>query len=277
MNKSQTLLRIKEEQRRWADARNIKREGDSVVVLENNLYQSLTPQTRAQYEGGDGDELGQDGKRGKLFALRSSSALVCNVFDYWQGRVLAPALNALQISEEANELAFEQKFKTGLGGKSPNLDVVFRRKDTSGHVTAIESKFSEPYDERDKKGFVSSYFEKRGLWDDLPLCRGLADLINNGQQFTCLNATQLLKHILGLCRNHKQDGFTLLYLWYDVRGSDAAETHRKEIEKFRQIVSCEVSFRSMTYQELFGRLLPLVRGTDYSEYLRLRYFSDCSE
>lgn len=272
MNKPQTLLRIKEEQRRWADARNIKRDGDSVVVLENNLYQSLTPQTRAQYERGDGDELGQDGKRGKLFALRSSSALVCNVFDYWQGRALAPALNALQISEEADELAFEQKFRTGLGGKSPNLDVVFRRKDTSGHVTAIESKFTEPYDEREKKGFVSSYFEKRGLWDGLPLCRGLADLINSDQQFTCLNATQLLKHILGLYRNHKQDGFTLLYLWYDVRGSDAAETHRKEIEKFRQIVSCEISFRSMTYQELFARLLPLVRGTDYAEYLRSRYF-----
>jgi len=86
MDKSHTLLRIKEQQRRWADARNIQRDGDSVVTLEFNLYQPLTPLTRAEYERGDGDELGRDERRGKMFALRSSSALVCNVFDYWRGR-----------------------------------------------------------------------------------------------------------------------------------------------------------------------------------------------
>src|ERR1700722_12158474 len=110
MNRTQTLLQIKEEQRRWADARKIERQGDSVLVLENNLYQPLTPRTRAQYERGDGDELGKDGKRGKMFSLRSSSALVCNVFDYWQGHALAPVLEALQITEQANEIALEQKF-----------------------------------------------------------------------------------------------------------------------------------------------------------------------
>ncbi len=272
MNKSQTLLRIKEAQRRWADGHNVKREGNSVVVLENNLYQPLTPETRAQYESGDGDELGKDGKRGKMFALRSSSALVCNVFDYWRGRALTPVLKALQIPEEANEIALEQKFNTGLGGNPPNLDVVFRRKDASGHVAAIESKFAEPYDDRQHKGFAASYFEKRGLWDDLRTCRDLANLINGGEQFTCLDAAQLLKHILGLRRNQKQHGFTLLYLWYDVRDSDAAETHRKEIERFQEIVSCEVSFRSTTHQELFAGLLPHIRGTDYAEYLGSRYF-----
>lgn len=272
MNKSETLLRIKEAQRRWADAHNVKRNGDSVVVLGNNLYQPLTPQTQAQYESGDGDELGQNGKRGKMFSLRSSSALVCNVFDYWQDRALAPIRKALQITEEANEIAFEQKFKTGLGGNPPNLDVVFRRENAGGHVTAIESKFAEPYDDREHKGFAASYFETRGLWDDLPTCRDLANLINCGEQFASIDAAQLLKHILGLRRNQKQHSFTLLYLWYDVRDSDAAETHRKEIERFQKIVSCEVSFRSMTHQELFAGLLPHIRSTDYADYLGSRYF-----
>ncbi len=272
MNKSQTLSRIKESQRRWADANIVVKDRDSVVRLENNLYQPLTPQTRAQYERGDGGELGRDGKRGKMFALRSSSALVCNVFDYWQGRALAPVLEALQIAEEANEIAFEQKFKTGLGGNPPNLDVVFRRKNANGHVTAIESKFAEPYDDREHKGFVSSYFETSGLWDDLPLCCGLAELIKEGKQFTCLDAAQLLKHILALRRTHKEQGFTLLYLWYDIRDSDAADVHRKEIENFHQLVCREVSFRSMTYQELFAALLPHIKGADYAEYLGSRYF-----
>jgi hypothetical protein len=274
MNKSQTLLWIKEAQLRWADAHIVELDRDSVVRLENNLYQPLTPQTRSQFERGDGGELGRNGKRGKMFSLRSSSALVCNVFDYWQERALAPLLGALQITEEANDLAFEQKFKTGLGGNPPNLDVVFRRKDTNGHVTAIESKFAEPYDDREHKGFAPSYFETPGLWDDLPLCRGLANLINDGERFTCLDAAQLLKHILGLRRNHKEQGFMLLYLWYDVRDSDAADAHRKEIENFRQSICREVSFRSMTYQELFAALLPHIKGADYADYLGSRYFPD---
>lgn len=279
MNKSQTLLSIKEQQRRWADARSIQRHGDSVIALDANLYQSLTPQTWSQYEHGDGDELGKDGKRGKMFSLRSSSALVCNVFDYWQGRPLGPLLEALQIDKESNEIAFEQKFSTGLRGNPPNLDVVFRRKDDpAGYVTAIESKFTEPYEEREHKGFASAYFpENDELWGGLKQCRGLADLLNHSEEFSCLDAPQLLKHILGLSRSHRVGSFTLLYLWYDVKGSDAAEVHRKEIERFQQIVCSEVSFRSMTYQEVFARLLPYVRHTGYSEYLHSRYFSDCSD
>jgi hypothetical protein len=275
MDKSQTLLWIKEQQRRWADTRNIRRDGDSVVTLESNLYQPLTPQTRADYERGDGGELGRDGKRGKMFALRSSSALVCNVFDYWKVRPLEPILKSLQIAEESTEFEFEQKFRTGLMGNPPNLDVAFRRKGARGHVTAIEGKFTEPYEDRDRKGFVSSYFKKRDLWDGLPQCHNLAELINSTEQFTCLDAAQLLKHILGLQKNHREHGFALLYLWYDVKGSEAAENHRQEIEKFRKVVCPEVSLRSMTYQELFTCLLPFVRGTDYAEYLRSRYFIDC--
>jgi hypothetical protein len=52
MNKSQTLSWIMEDQRRWAEARKIERERDSVMVLESNLYRPLTPETRAQYERG---------------------------------------------------------------------------------------------------------------------------------------------------------------------------------------------------------------------------------
>ncbi len=117
MDKSQTLLRIKEQQRWWADARNVQRDGDSVVALDANLYQPLNPKTRSQYERGDGDELGRDGQRGKMFSLRSSSALVCNIFDYWQGRPLAPVLSALQIAEEVDDLAFEQKIQHGIEGQ----------------------------------------------------------------------------------------------------------------------------------------------------------------
>lgn len=94
--------------------------------------------------------------------------------------------------------------------------------------------------------------------------------------FQYLDAAQLLKHVLGLHRRFAASGFELLYLWYDVPGSTAADEHRAEVERFSQAISAEVRFRSMTYQALFERLLPSIEGTDYAAYLRSRYFHEGS-
>ncbi len=74
MTKSQTLFRIKESQRRWADANIGEQDRGSVVRLEDNLYQPLTPQTRAQYERGDGDELGSFPPRMSCVILRGGDS-----------------------------------------------------------------------------------------------------------------------------------------------------------------------------------------------------------
>jgi hypothetical protein len=86
----------------------------------------------------------------------------------------------------------------------------------------------------------------------------------------------LLKHVLGLQLEFKAGGFELLYLWYDVPGSAAADEHRKEVERFSQAISPEVRFRSMTYQAFLESMLPSVQRTDYAAYLRSRYFPEAS-
>ncbi len=48
---------------------------------------TLSPET--------GSELGENGGRGKIQTLHSSSAIVCNFFDYWRAGDLKPLAEAL--------------------------------------------------------------------------------------------------------------------------------------------------------------------------------------
>ena len=276
MDNADTLEQIKYCQKLWAESHAIPYDNANgrVPNLDDNLFASLDAETASEFGNADGSELGRNGKPGKMFSLHSSSALVCNVFDHWRRRPLAPLLQACGIEGNRNDLWFEQKFPTGLGGTPPNLDVVLSC-DGKSPVTAIESKFTEPYSSGDHTGFSDSYFRDEELWEGLEKCRGLAENFARAN-FRYLDAAQLLKHALGLHRAFTAGGFELLYLWYDVPGSSAAETLREEVERFSQAVSTEVRFRSLTYQELFGRLAPVVGETDYAAYLGSRYFPDLS-
>jgi hypothetical protein len=75
---------ILHQQRKWAAARGIKPIGNHTQTLEENLFQPLNAETKAEYKAGSGNELGSVDKPGDMYSLRSSSALVCNVFDYWR-------------------------------------------------------------------------------------------------------------------------------------------------------------------------------------------------
>jgi len=69
---------IYDQQRRWATTRGIPFDRDGYTqIVEANLFQPLGTQSRAEFEAGSGDEVGGVGRRGKMQALHSSSALVC--------------------------------------------------------------------------------------------------------------------------------------------------------------------------------------------------------
>jgi len=264
---------IKRAQLDWADRAGIvydKTNGRTVRV-NDNFFAPLDPETLAEFMSADGNELGIDGSAGKISSLHSSSALVCNVFNIWRRRPLAPLLRALAIENKPNSLRFEQRVPTGLRGKAPNLDLLISG-ESGTRVTAIECKFTEPFTRGDRGGFSPAYFRDENLWSGLGNCRDLAEANKSSSKFRHLDIGQLLKHILGLHRNLTYEGFELLYLWYDLPGNEEASQHRSEVEQFSQLVSHEVHFRDMTYQELFYVLLPNIRGTDYAKYLMRRYF-----
>lgn len=267
---------VKAHLREWAQANAISIDKSGyTLTLSDNLFIDLSPAAKAEFSAGDGGELGASGERGKMQALHSSSALACNVFEYWRGRERAPLARALGVDGTIASVRFEKKFPTGLPGNAPNLDVVLEVED--GLLVAIESKFLEPYGRPHPAGFKPKYFEDSpGLWEQQGMrrCQAAAEALQAGEvSFRWLHAEQLLKHILGLSKSGPE--WALLYLWYQPPG-DAGTEHAAEAGAFAELVEGDgIGFRSMTYQELFERFIEVSAGdADYRAYLCSRYLSE---
>ena len=268
--------RVRDDQRSWAQGRGLTVDSDGYTgSLDENLFRPICPETMADFDTGDGGELGAPGRRGKMQALHSSSALACNVFDHWRGRDTSALAQAFGIDGGIASIAFERKFPTGLSGTAPNLDVVLAA--PSGRLTAIECKFLEPYGGH-ASDFKASYFEAQpGLWQaaGYPSCQGLAEQLYGGEQnFRWLNAPQLLKHILGLHKTAPPD-WSLVYLWYKVPGREG-DAHAAEAADFAAVALADgIDFRTLSYQCLYRRLQDSgsAEDRDYLKYLEERYFS----
>ncbi|MBU4449141.1 MAG: hypothetical protein KKD99_11180, partial [Proteobacteria bacterium] len=223
---------------------------------------------------GDGGELGLPGERGKMQALHSSSALVCNVFEYWRDRDKSVLAAGLGLPVGIVRIEFERKFPTGLPGNPPHLDIVLTL--ANGSILAVESKLLEPYGGRRTQGFKRKYFASDpGLWARFGYlhCQELASRLDSGEVvFRWFYAAQMLKHILGLAAS----GFPweLLYLWYEAPGPGASE-HATEAAEFARVATAdEIVFRSISYQKLFAVIRRLAGKSEsaYLAYLDGRYF-----
>ncbi len=266
---------LKETQQSWAGARGLVFDAHGYCESCNaNLFEPLTSCSLRDIASGDGAEFGSGSAKGKIQALHSSTALVCNVFDYWRGRNLAVLQKALDLSVRLCGLAFEQKFPTGAGGRA-NLDVVLYGCD--GTILAIESKFTEPFKRSKNKCFLKpKYFpSNRSLWKDAGLsgCQAVADSLRNGLlRFETLDAAQLLKHMLGLGRSGSS--WTLMCIWY-APGGQLSNLHSEELAAFSRALGVDSpKFRTTTYQDLFQSLALGPEDADYAAYLQARYFAE---
>lgn len=266
------------QQQIWAANHNIEVDssGCYTKALHANLFQPMHTDTLVDFQRGSGDELGENGRRGKMQALHSSSALAVNFFDYWRGLSLTWLQDAMSLSSKPASLCFEKKFPTRLPGNPPNLDVALSL--TDGKTVTVESKFTETYTHANhEEPFKDSYFPiGDGLWlrCALPRCQRLAGRLRNREsKFQYMNVAQLLKHVLGLAQPGVGQ-FTLFYLWYAIPSEEATQ-HAKEVKEFIDEVGFELDFRTLTYQELFSSARRDLRGEHqaYLSYLEERYFS----
>lgn len=261
------VVSVKAGQLAWARERGIEVDTDGYCPrLEDNLFRPLSAGCRQSFAAGDGGELGTVGRRGKMQALHSSSALACNVFDFWTDRGTGGLARSLGVAEGGWAVQFERKFPTGLRGNPPNLDVVLEGR--SGLV-AIESKFLETY-ATGKGKFRESYFPAgRRMWAERGLAgaQRLAEAMFRGDvRFALLDAAQLLKHMLGLACSGRE--WALLCVWFRVEG-EAGDRHARELTAFAEMLGEDVArFRAVTYQEVFRGL-----GAEgaYARYLLERY------
>jgi hypothetical protein len=262
---TESLQTILDRQRAWAERAGVSLdESLRTFDLEQNLFQPLSRDAREEFSAGAGQELAGD-----MRSLRSSSALVCNVFDYWRGRDSTPIVRACGIEGSNARIQFEQQFPTGLRGTPPHLDVLLQGEEEI--PIAIESKFTEPFTATHNE-FRPSYFAKQEIWQGLESVEAYAIAIDAREIAPeYLGAAQLIKHTLGLQRAHGAKGFRLLYLWFDTGARDAT-AHRREIEHFTAAVVDDIEFVALSYQEMFGKLELMPDDSLYREYLIARYF-----
>lgn len=206
------------------------------------------------YDAAPGSEV----RSGKFANPASSAALAANVF----GKALfQPEYLSLpgQVREgEALSIFLEGEARfPWSGGRHPSLDVLVF---TSTALIGIEAKRYEPYRSRKTPEFSAAF--DRDVWTGLEgFDRLRRQLIAGEARFEHLDATQLIKHALGLKADADRKGLQphLVYLyaepdtWPDGRGvtEEARNTHRDEIESLATTVAHDaVAFTSLTYREL---------------------------
>jgi hypothetical protein len=260
-----------EQQTRWARSKGFEPRNAYLLSIAENLRQEMSSGALTDFERGSGRELRERGIRPpRMQALRSSSALSVNVFDYWRSRDPYPLQYSLHLRDRITRVSFEENFPTGNGGNPPNVDVLLRLE--NNQYVAIESKFTEWLTRRERSLEQKYFADGQSLWGDqfLPRCQTLANSLRDGSNYYHLDVPRLLKHALGLAR--KTGLYELYYIYFDWT-SPEREAHAEELARFKDSIGEEIRFRSMTYQELFARLGQSTRPSDeeYMEYLTARY------
>lgn len=271
MNEGRAI--VDERQREWAAGLGLEVDVRGYLpTVDENLFAPLSGQALSAFESAAGQELYDSGRRpAKMRALHSSAVLVCNLFDCWIENDRGAIGRAFGISERIRRAELEAELPTGLRGTPPTLDLLLTGR--RGGAWAVESKFTEPLAVRPEgERFKGAYFEGR-LWtgQGLPRCQQLAERLQRGETgFSYLDAFQLLKHALGVKRNHPRG--RLLLLWFDT-GERESRDLAQEIDEFAASVDDALGFRGISHQEIFGRLAA-EKGArrDYVDYMQARYF-----
>jgi hypothetical protein len=112
----------------------------------------------------------------------------------------------------------------------------------------------EPCDKKSKPPFASSYFDKEQLKHLDPFWFDLMKRYND-HPTVHLDAGQLIKHAIGLLKQYPRKPVQLIYLYWCPPGIEEYyeyKIHAIELDEFQfMLQSSEISFRSLTYQELW--------------------------
>ena len=301
---------FREKQKLWATRNRIQMRADKyscshTLNPDQNVFNGLSKLTKIWFMNADGHELEmKDGYPPKMTALYSSSALCVNVFQYFIDKPeLSSALfQSCKLIGQTDKLKVDKMqfectdYSIKIGDSTistPNIDLVAELTyGTNKRHIISESKYTEPYSGYHDNFLSRKYYTNKNIWDNL----GLLDLykalnIDNIDEtekrtskeieigkcvfpYKYLDATQLLKHLLGAtCTYKDKSNIRLVYLWYDALGTEGA-CHRNEIEDFRHIVeeNTPIKVRHITYQELIVNLWNKLDYNEHSDYLN--YISD---
>lgn len=244
---------IKSKQQSWAKRKNFNLPGSTIpnkgeknylYSLADNLFEPLSKENLDSYNSDDGNETKDSKTRlAKMKVLHSFSAIVVNLFQYWQGKDVCPILNACKLTSRTTKVGYLIK---NIGSVSPE------KYELAKEISPNDTKFQ--------------------YLDAAQLIKHILGLKKNSDEY---NSNIVQKHHIEEGKRNLvfKRNFHLLYLWYDVIGKGGSE-HRKEIEQFAEIVQKDnIKFSHITYQEVVARLSKeFYDGNEaYCDYLTDRY------
>lgn len=245
---------------------NISNDNGYVSTISENLIDGIDEKLfEDDFQKGSGNEL-----KSKFKALYSSSALVVNNF-----AIIKNLKDSFSFLGETNfeQVNFERKFPTGLGGTHPNLDFAL---ENSNKLIAFESKYLETLDKK-KVSFKDSYNKEKlnyinPFW---------FDLIKEYQgEKLFLDVAQLIKHSIGLI-NYKNKNIdkeiTLVYIYWtpqNVNQIPEFEIHHIELLEFEERIKNQkdINFISMSYIEFWKLYENDNNLNEHFKKVRERYF-----
>jgi hypothetical protein len=249
-------------------------------TFEDNLLQTLkevqVATLRPQLAAGDGAELtgAGDGRRPDAHAAHSSSALAFNAFGAWLGFESDLVIDGVAGFTDA--LRIEARQPIFRGGRAPNLDCLL----TGPLVAAgIESKLTEPLAPHPSRSWSEAYgrASSRALLRD-----GWLETLDSARlgvyEPTYLDAAQLIKHALGLSRQHPDRDLHLIYVYWEPNDGDEIHEvlkHRREVaELLNRVGDSSPCLHALTYTQLWVQWDALTEVPwlpDHLAALRRRY------
>lgn len=199
---------------------------------------------------------GSEVESGKLASPESSAALAANCFAWFTHRPhLLPPFPGLDAAYPplSVDIEYNARFPWS-GGRHPWLDAMIM---TTDEVIGVESKRFEPF--RGAKHASLSAAYDRPVWGDrMGSFEQLRNDLRSGRvAFKYLDATQLVKHALGLLSEGRRAGKRpiLVYLYAEpteLTGrpipAAALAAHRAEVQSFAErVADCEVTFHFQSY------------------------------
>ena len=204
---------------------------------------------------------GNEVESGKLASPESSAALAANCFAWFAHRPhLLPPFPGLDAAYPplSVDIEYNARFPWS-GGRHPWLDAMIT---TPAEVIGVESKRFEPF-RGAKRASLSEAYDRPVWGDNMREYEKLRDGLRSGEvAFKYLDATQLVKHALGLLGEGRRTGKRpiLVYLFAEpteLAGhtipATALAAHRAEVQGFAErVANSEVTFHSGSYSGWLG-------------------------
>ena len=218
-----------------AGAMDPSRAGYAARVQDNVLPGIQADAYEPDFSSAAGHELDE-----KMRAAYSSSALAVNTFARWKSDVGQLTLGG---RPGFSRIQFEGVCPTGLRGTPPHLDLLAEGADG---LVGVEVKCTEH--------LQAHPLDLDPVYDPLLAKYPALSRVKSEWGFTYLNASQLVKHTLGLLRAAEGRPVTLLYLFWEPTNwheYPLFDEHRREVRRFATFMAgSPIRFAAMTFDQL---------------------------